>query len=116
PIDDSRSGRRARWSALDDVVNLEDVRRIGELDAGAREDRYQTLAEGLELLPRVPDLADVKVAIRTEADVVVEPGRWPFAGVLELANRLVVLVGSEGDGTETDNHAHDMNLRDPGRE
>ena len=101
-IDDSRSGRRARWSALDDVVNLEDVWRIGELDAGAGEDRHQTLAEGLELLPRVPDLADLKVAIRTEADVVVEPGRWPFAGVLELANRLVVLLGSESGGTEAD--------------
>src|SRR3954454_6793478 len=114
-IDDSRSGRRARWSALDDVVNLEDVWRIGELDAGAGEDRHQTLAEGLELLPRVPDLADLKVAIRTEADVVVEPGRWPFAGVLELPNRLFVLVGSEGDGTETDDDAHDMSLRDRGR-
>ena len=84
-------------------MNLEDVRRVGELDAGTGEDRHQTIAEGLELLPRVPDLADPKVAIRTEADVVVEPGRWPFAGVLELANRLVGLVGSEADGAETDN-------------
>ena len=39
-IGDSRSGRRARLSALDDVVNVEDVRRIGELDAGAGEDRH----------------------------------------------------------------------------
>src|SRR3954447_4747442 len=97
-IDDFRSGRRARWSALDDVVNLKDVWRIGELDAGAGEDRHQTLAECLELLPGVPDLADLKVAIRTEADVVVEPGRWPFAGVLELANRLVVLLGMRAVG------------------
>ena len=63
-------------SALDDVVNVEDVRRIGELDADAGEDRHQTLVEGLELLPRIPDLADLKVAIRTEADVVVEPGGY----------------------------------------
>ena len=54
-ISDSRSGRRARLSALDDVVNVEDVRRIGELDADAGEDRHQTLVEGLELLPRIPD-------------------------------------------------------------
>src|SRR5687767_5220104 len=114
-IGDSRSGRRARWSALDDVVNLEDVRRVGELDAGAGEDRHQTLAEGLELLPRVPDFADLKVAIQTEADVVVEPARWPFAGVLDLANRLVVLLGSESDGTEADNDTHDMKLREGSR-
>ena len=37
---DSRSARRARWSALDDVVNVEDVRRIRELDAGGGEDRH----------------------------------------------------------------------------
>src|SRR3954454_7110785 len=108
-IDDSRSGRRARWSALDDVVNLEDVRRVGELDVGAGEDRHQTLTEGLELLPRVPDLADLKAAIGTEADVVVEPGRWPSAGVLDLANRFVVLLGGESDGTEADNDTHDKN-------
>ena len=34
------SGRPARLSALDDVVNVEDVRRIGELDAGGGEDRH----------------------------------------------------------------------------
>jgi hypothetical protein len=50
-------------SALHDVVNLEDVRRVGELDADDGEDRHQTLAECLELLPRVPDLADLQVAI-----------------------------------------------------
>jgi hypothetical protein len=33
-----------------------------------------------------------------------------------LANRLVVLLGSESDGTEADNDTHDMNLRDRGRE
>src|SRR4051812_49436129 len=82
------------------------------MDVGAREGRDQTPAGGLQLLPRIPDLAHLKVAIRTEADVVVEPGRWPFAGVLDLANRLIVLVGSEGDGAETDNDTHDMNLRD----
>jgi hypothetical protein len=62
-------------SALDDVVNVEDVRRIGELNADTGEDRHQALPERLELLPRVPDLADAKVAVRTETDVVVEPGR-----------------------------------------
>jgi hypothetical protein len=29
-----------------------------------------------------------------------------------LANRLVVLLGSESGGTEADNDTHDMNLRD----
>ena len=80
----------ARWSALDDVANLGDVRRVVELDADAGKNRHQTLAEGLELVPRVPDLADLKVPIRTEADVVVEASGWPFASVLDLANRLVV--------------------------
>ena len=61
-------------------------------------------------------IADLKVAIRTEADVVVEAGRWPFAGVLELANRLVILLGGESVGTEADNNAHEINLGDPRRE
>ena len=83
-------------------MHLEDVRRVGELDADAGKNRHQTLTEGLELLLRVPDLADLKGAIRTEADVVVEASGWPFAGVLDLANRLVVILGSRGDGTEAD--------------
>jgi hypothetical protein len=33
-----------------------------------------------------------------------------------LANRLVVILGSEGDGTEADDDAHAMNLRDRGCE
>ena len=85
-------GRPRGWglSALDDVVNLEDVRRAGELDAGGGEDRHQTLAESLELLPRIPDLADLKVAGQTEADMVVQPGWWPLARVREQASRLGV--------------------------
>ena len=92
-------------------MDLEDVRRAGELDAGGGEDRHQTLAESLELLPRIPDLADLEVAGQTEADMVVAPGRWPFACVREQASRLGLLLGSEGDGTETDNDAHAMKPR-----
>ena len=67
------------------------------------QDRREPCAEGLKLLLGVPDLAHEEVAVRAEADVVVEPV-WrpgPFA-LLEEADGRVVLLGGKplGGGSE----------------
>src|SRR3972149_200335 len=78
---------------LDDVVDLHDLWWTGELDAARGEDRHQALTERLELLLRVPDLADPEAATGTESDVVVEPVRRELARCLYGGHRLVVLLG-----------------------
>src|SRR5204862_6425423 len=77
-------------AALDDVVNLEDVWLACELDSGVGQHWRQPFAERGELFPRVPDLADLEVAVRTEADVVVEPVGRKIAGFSNLLQGLVV--------------------------
>jgi hypothetical protein len=54
-------GTRTRLP-LDDVVDLEDLRWSGKLDAALVEDRHQARTERLELLLRVPDLANPEAA------------------------------------------------------
>jgi len=41
------------------VVDLEGLRLARKLDSGFGQHRHEALTERLELLPRVPDLADV---------------------------------------------------------
>lgn len=50
-------------SALDDVVNREFLGRPRELDPRIGQDRDQPLTKRLELLSRVPDLADTQIPI-----------------------------------------------------
>jgi hypothetical protein len=44
-------------------VNLEDLRFGGEPDSNVGEDGHEVLSEGLELLSRIPDLADAEVPL-----------------------------------------------------
>src|SRR5690242_6343763 len=76
-------------------MNLDDLRWPGKLDAGGREDRHEPFTERLELLLRVPDLADPEAATRTESDVIVEPIRRKLARCLDARHRLVVLLGCQ---------------------
>src|SRR5437868_14101108 len=76
--------------ALDDVVDLEHLG-LTRLDPDVLQHRHQALAEGVELLARVPDLADSELAVGLEGDVVLESLREPVARLLEPADRLVVL-------------------------
>src|SRR3954447_20327980 len=76
---------------LDDVMDLDDLGRACELDAGLAEDRHQSRCEGLELLPGVPDLADPNAPAGCERDVVVEPVGRELARCLDQRHRLVVL-------------------------
>ena len=52
---------------------------------------------------RVPDLGDSEVAVRLEGDVVLKSLRQPIAGLLQTADRLVVLIrGHSGRCREAD--------------
>jgi hypothetical protein len=54
---------RSAFLTLRDVVNLEDLRLSREPDSNVGEDGLQVLAEGIELLSRVPDLADAEIPL-----------------------------------------------------
>ena len=54
---------------------------LAGLDSDLGEDGHQSLTECLELLLGIPDLTDAKVALGTEADVVVESVRRKVARV-----------------------------------
>ena len=49
---------RARGLALDDVVHLKHFR-LARVDPQLSENRAQALSKRVELLPRIPDLADL---------------------------------------------------------
>src|SRR6266496_3138300 len=77
----------------DDVVDLEHLGLARKLDPDVLQHRHETLAERVELLSRVPDLADSEVTVRLEGDVVLKSLRQPVARLLQTADGFVVLVG-----------------------
>jgi hypothetical protein len=65
--------------ALAELVNLEDLWRAAGTERDVRHHRHdaQLLAVCLELLRRIPKLADTQVPFGTEADVVFKAvGKW----------------------------------------
>src|SRR6266576_2186456 len=88
------TGLAVRSLALDDVVDLEHLGLASKLDPQVLQQRHQALAERIEVLARVPDLADSEVPVRPEGDVVLESLRQPVAGFLETADGFVVLGGN----------------------
>jgi hypothetical protein len=95
--------------APDDVVNLQYLGLAG-IYPHLRKHRHEALAKSLKPLPRVPDLADPEVAIRAEADVVLESVRRKFSDLLDSAYSLVVLLGRQRRRAKTDNDAHEKDL------
>jgi plasmid stabilization system protein ParE len=83
--------------ALDDVVDLKRLW-LARIDPYVRENGHKALAECAELLLRVPYLADSHLPIREKAHMEFQPVRWEIPGVLETADRLVVLVGARRTG------------------
>src|SRR5680860_1195657 len=110
-------GRRAatvqpELLALLEVVDLEDLRLARKLNPGFGQHRHELLAERLELLPRVPDLAHPEVPFRAEADVVIEPlGRKLHSGLFKRAGAFVVLLGGQRRGAKADYDAHGKSSR-----
>jgi hypothetical protein len=58
-----------RRLAFDEVVNLEDLWLAGQLDPDVGKYGHQLIAKRLQLLSRVPDLADSQVVRRPEKNV-----------------------------------------------
>ena len=105
----SRSARRRALVisslAPDDVVDLEYLG-LAWLYADICQYGHKALAKRLELLPRVPDLANAEVAICAEADVVIHPLRGKVAGLRQATDTFVVLLGGQGRRGEADDDAH----------
>jgi hypothetical protein len=77
-------------------VDLEHLGLAREFDPNVVQHRLQTTAERVELLPRIPDLADAQVPLRAESDVMGEALRRPAAGLLEAADAFVLLLRRHG--------------------
>lgn len=58
--------------ALENVVDLKHFGLARKLDPDIVQHGHEALTERVELLLRVPDLADSEVAVRLEGDVVLE--------------------------------------------
>jgi hypothetical protein len=98
--------------ALDDVVDLEHLRRAEEPDPSILEHRHQPLPEGVELLLGIPDLGDAQVPLGAESDVGGQSLRWPLAGLLKPADAFVALLGGHvGRGGEADKLTRFVMLR-----
>src|SRR3954470_11856092 len=92
---------RDLFLALDDVVDLEHLGLARKLDSNVLQHRHEALSKCIELLSRVPDLADSEVPVRLEGDVELESLRQPVARLLQPADGLVVLLGRHvGRGRE----------------
>ena len=61
----------AALTTVDDVVDLEDFG-LARIDAELAQDRRKTCPECVQLLLGVPNLADLKVAVRAEAELIIE--------------------------------------------
>src|SRR5215216_6019735 len=91
--------------ALDDVVDVEHLW-LAWLDPDIGQHWHQTLAKRFELLARVIDLANAKVTLRAEADVVIHPVGGKVTGVRQATDTLVVLLRRQRRRGEADNDAH----------
>src|SRR4029077_9813275 len=88
-------------------MDLDDLGRTGQLDTALAEDRHQTLTERLELLHRVPDLADPEAAAGIECDVILESIGRKRARGLDRGQRRVVQRGCHARRSgEADKDAH----------
>src|SRR5438105_6022753 len=112
----SASPALARYAivlALDDVVDLEHLGLARKLDPDVLKHWHEALTERVELLARVPDLADSEVTVRLEGDVILESLRQPVARLLEAADGFVVLFGSHtGRGREAGKKARLASVHD----
>ena len=69
------------------------------------------LAEGIELLSRVPDLADAQIPLRPEKNVVIEADWFrPHSRRLKATLNFVVLLSRHVCGAEADNDADTTSL------
>src|SRR5215216_872621 len=101
----ARRRRRRRLERLEDM-GLEYFRLTRELHARFFNPWPQLLTEGVELLPRFPDLADSEVVLVAKENVELATVRRPITGLRERVANGVVLLPRHVRGRKTDNDAH----------
>ena len=77
--------------ALDDVVDVEDLRLAG-LDPDIGQQWHQALPESFPLLPRIPYFADSEASVHDVGAVVVHAVRRKVTALLQPADALLVLL------------------------
>src|SRR5436190_17879375 len=97
----TRLTKLLRALSLDDVVNLKHFR-LARVNPQLSENRAQALSKRVELLPRIPDLADLEVAVRAKAKLIVEPVCWKHTRLREATDNFVVLLCGQRRGREPD--------------
>ena len=86
-------------------MDCENHRRF-QLDAELRQDRYQSLAEGIELRLGLPDVEHIDVAVSLEGDVERASVGCSGSGRLKPAERICVLLRGESAMLEIDSERH----------
>jgi len=86
-------------------VDCENHRRF-QLDAELRQDRYQSLAAGIELRLGLPDVEHIDVAVSLEGDVERASVGCSGSGRLKPAERICVLLRGESAMLEIDSERH----------
>ena len=86
-------------------MDCENHRRF-QLDAELRQDRYQSLAEGIELRLGLPDVEHIDVAVSLEGDVERASVGCSGSGRLKPAERICVLLRGESAMLEVDSERH----------
>src|SRR3990172_2206902 len=115
PWEVRRCDSRLLGLAFDGVVSLEDLWSAGKLDSDVGQNGHHPLSERLQLLLRVPNLADVETVVRPEEDVVLQAVRRPGSSLLESTDAFFVLLFRQVRGVEADNDAHETVLLARGR-
>src|SRR4051794_30540792 len=94
--------------ALDDVVDLANLRLAGVFEGNIGEERHYALPERLELFTGIPDLIHEELPVRKEGDVRIKTCGRKGTGFAETPNDLVVLLcGRRRHGRVTNKDAHD---------
>src|SRR4051812_4075000 len=86
---------------LDHVMNLEYFGLAG-VDTDLGQDRPQLLTERVEVLLRIPDLADFEIAVRAKAELVIEALRGKDTRIRQPTDNFVVLRRRQRRRRKTD--------------
>src|SRR3954453_23171975 len=87
----------------DDVVYFDDFR-LARVDTELLKNRHEARAERIELLLSVPNLADLKVVARAEANLVIQPVRGHDTVSSEPADGTVVLISGQRRWRKANEH------------
>src|SRR4051812_5038038 len=94
----------------DDVVYFDDFR-LARVDTELLKNRHEARAERVELLLSVPNLADLEVVARAEANLVIQPVRGHDTISSEPADGTVVLISGQRRWRKANEHTQGCSSR-----